>query len=1075
MTAIKLLSGWTGVTGMLFCLLASANPLDEFKANPTWKTASAVSAVGNKLQIDSGTASDNTIIVSDNNPTVLEHDSYLGDAFISFDYLLAADAKAMLLVQRRYDVDLTAKNNEWQHMTVKYRTTRYDDASNKTENAMIMEVRINGELTAQNVLYSQVGKYALTNWDNPMDGTAFMVSKGQLALRNVSIRRADFSAIVLPANSGEPSNQNELLDFVALGKESFESVGCNVCHSVDAANAQTTTGPNLYGLFGTNPRDRKIVEGGENHVFTIKTDSNYLHTSIRTPAAQLAIAEKGSNKGQTYPPIMPAFSKQVLSDQQVDAIGAYLASLNSRWEQGPVIKLMSQQGQAAYNPLDDDLQLLVNKRTRIQRGPLEGTSGRAIHVGQVNSINYSFDPRLLAISKIWQGGYLDMAGEFQNRGGRGLKTGYQSMEINLGDMGVLMAPLNQAGEPVDFTFQSAVFGDTPRIVAELNSKEDHLDKLAKVNAQFKGYGLDSSQADAAPVFHYRVGDNEVSVKTTIDAKGKVIISLRGQLATPQSFMVNAELLSQLKVSAGQYSQQRWHLPKGTLKAELEAQMPISLQAWHAPQSDFAFNGQALQVKPSSANLPAGYQIESYYAPRDNYGREQLFEALGLALAEDGTLVVATRTAGIWHLKNNQWTRFAEGTFDSLGVQIEDQHGLQLVVGQKAELTRISDTNGDGLADKYETMFDQFSYHGNYHSYMHGPVRGADGAYYININLADGGDGSTYKAGGPYMGSAGGFAGWNFRVEPNGQYQAWGNGMRSPAGMGLGPDGQIWYADNQGEYVGTSKVFILEKGAFYGHPSSLVDLPGLTPDSPELLWENVLDKRVKAAILLPHNRVANSPGNPVWDTTNGKFGPFSGQMLMGDQTQSNLFRIATEVVKGQTQGSVMPFIDGLESGVMRPLFLRDGSLLLGQTGRGWQAKGGYVASMQRISWDGKTVAPAIKQMLVTDKGFKVELTQALKRSVNTDTLLQALNLDSWVYRDSPSYGSDELGHQQEQVSKVEISQDRRSFTINLAQLTHPVAHPQQTARVYHLSMQSQALFTEAAPATMVAYYSLYSFK
>ena len=58
-----------------------------------------------------------------------------------------------------------------------------------------------------------------------------------------------------------------------------------------------------------------------------------------------------------------------------------------------------------------------------------------------------------------------------------------------------------------------------------------------------------------------------------------------------------------------------------------------------------------------------------------------------------------------------------------------------------------------------------------------------------------------------------------------------------------------------------------------------------------------------------------------------------------------------------QGSVMPFFEGLESGVMRPVFLPDGSLLLGQTGRGWQAKGGKVASLQHVRWDGKTVAPA----------------------------------------------------------------------------------------------------------------------
>ncbi len=129
---------------------------------------------------------------------------------------------------------------------------------------------------------------------------------------------------------------------------------------------------------------------------------------------------------------------------------------------------------------------------------------------------------------------------------------------------------------------------------------------------------------------------------------------------------------------------------------------------------------------AQAGLPAGYSIENYYPPKDNYGRDQLFEALGLAVAKDGTIVVATRTAGIWRIVNGEWRLFAEGLFDSLGVVVEDGKGLTVVAGQKAELTRISDTNGDGIADNYETLFDAHSYHANYHSYMHGPVRGKDG-------------------------------------------------------------------------------------------------------------------------------------------------------------------------------------------------------------------------------------------------------------------------------------------------------------------------------------------------------------
>ena len=41
------------------------------------------------------------------------------------------------------------------------------------------------------------------------------------------------------------------------------------------------------------------------------------------------------------------------------------------------------------------------------------------------------------------------------------------------------------------------------------------------------------------------------------------------------------------------------------------------------------------------------------------------------------------------------------------------------------------------------------------------------------------------------------------------------------------------------------------------------------------------------------------------------------MLIGDQTQSNLLRVVMQKVGDVEQGSVMPFFEGLESGVMRP--------------------------------------------------------------------------------------------------------------------------------------------------------------
>jgi hypothetical protein len=247
---------------------------------------------------------------------------------------------------------------------------------------------------------------------------------------------------------------------------------------------------------------------------------------------------------------------------------------------------------------------------------------------------------------------------------------------------------------------------------------------------------------------------------------------------------------------------------------------------------------------------------------------------------------------------------------------------------------------------------------------------------------------------------------------------------------------------------------------------------MTPASPDIRWERVAGRKEKPAVLFPHNRVANSPGNPAW-ITQPKFGPFKGQMVIGDQTQSNLLRVVLQKVGDVEQASVMPFFAGLESGVMRPVFLPDGSLLLGQTGRGWQAKGGKVASLQHVSWDGKTIAPVISSLQATPTGFRAEFTQPLAGGVSENILRSALSLESWTYRDAPDYGSPELDLRDEPAA-LRVGTDRKSIYFDLASLDQPRVHPQQTARVYHVRLASGALFDANAPAEMNAYYSLYRF-
>ena len=1031
----------------------STGGFGAFRDNPAWTAADgAVSS--------SATTIDKALVSR----------ATLADSVTSFEYRAAKDAHATLYLMGRYAIELPG-SGDWQSVLVRLRAPRFDAGYNKKDNALVLESRVGADVR-KNVIYTGASDGARWPAEDMRGPSFFVIDEGTFAVRNSRHDPADFTEVTLPAASGGETNEKSLIDIVARGKELFTSVGCEACHRVERDSNAVSTGPNLYGLFRSDARTREVVEGGEGHRFQVKANREYLHRSVRAPADQLAVAESGETRGTAYAALMPVFTKEVVSDEQIDAIGAYLATLNDPGSRGPVTWLGKLKPTPPYDPMADSLQWLVNDTVRMQRGPLPGTSARAIHVGFPGGVNYSFDPRLLAIVKIWQGGFLDMTGELTNRGGKGLALGYESREIGFGEREYLLAPLNAAGNPIDFTFKDAKFGDMAAIRESLYSKQDQLDRIKAADAQFLGYSRDSRSKTAAPVFRYRVAQNTLGVATSIADNGDVQIVLSGKLAAPQSFALNTAVLQSASASAGSLQKDRWTLPAGKLDAVLRARIALAPSAWRPPASNYS-SVTPLETAPATAKLPAGYSIEDWYAPQDNYGRKQLFEALGLARAKDGTVVVATRTAGIWRLVKNEWRPFAEGLFDSLGVVVEDKHGLTVVAGQKAELTRISDTDGDGIADDYQTLFDAHSYHGNYHSYMHGPVRGPDGAYYLGLNLVHDTSGMAYTAGGNVMGSWGGFNGWAVRVEPDGKFQLFANGMRSPASLGVAPDGRIWYADNQGDFVATSKLFELRKDAFYGHPAGLVDLPGMTPESPEIAWDKVIARKEQPVIMFPHNRVANSPGNPAW-IVGDKFGPFAGQMVIGDQTQSNLMRVVIEKVGGIEQGSVMPFFEGLESGVMRPVFMPDGSLLLGQTGRGWQAKGGKVASLQHVRWDGKTVAPAIVSMSATHDGFRVNLTQPLGGGVNASLLRSAVSLESWTYRDAPDYGSPELDLRNEDTTSILVSPDRKSVYFTLVSTEQTRVHPQQTPRIYHLKIASQTLFDAPSPVQLEAYYTLKQF-
>ncbi|MDO1450900.1 PQQ-dependent sugar dehydrogenase [Rhodocytophaga aerolata] len=443
-----------------------------------------------------------------------------------------------------------------------------------------------------------------------------------------------------------------------------------------------------------------------------------------------------------------------------------------------------------------------------------------------------------------------------------------------------------------------------------------------------------------------------------------------------------------------------------------------------------FTGATL---PTSDPEPS-YRVESIEMPEGLVSETGAIEFL-----PDGRLVAGFHRGEIliYDPKTKQWTLFAEGLHDPLGILVVSN--TELLIMQRPELTRVKDTDGDGQADVYEKVTDDFGISGNYHEYNYGPVKDTAGNLFVGFNTASP-NGSVWKqvrgrldtltiGFKGQMFSPVPYRGWIMKLTPDGTLLPYASGFRSPNGLGFDLQGNLFATDNQGDWVGTSPLYHVQEGKFYGHPSSLVWQKGWNKGNPLKLPVAELDQmRTKASVLFPHGIMANSPTQPVWDKTQGKFGPFAGQLFVGEMNQGRIVRVMLEEVGGQWQGACIPFLDdqGLRKGNNRLAFAPDGSLWVGQNDHGWAGDRG----IQRIVFTGKTPMD-VYTMKLTNTGFELTFTQPVDEKSATD--LNTYKFRRYRYAYHAKYGSDQSDVQAVAVTHVSLSADRRKVSLDLESL------------------------------------------
>jgi hypothetical protein len=443
-----------------------------------------------------------------------------------------------------------------------------------------------------------------------------------------------------------------------------------------------------------------------------------------------------------------------------------------------------------------------------------------------------------------------------------------------------------------------------------------------------------------------------------------------------------------------------------------------------------------------------YQVEDIKIPEgvdpQISGLEALRNGNIAASFHDGNLLILNPNT-------NKWSTYATGLHEPLGIK-EDKSGA-LVVAQMAELTRLVDEDGDGQADLYQNLSDDFGLTGNYHEFAFGPAMDSKGNMYISLNVASNRAGIFQEIRGPYsklcppqeamknwrdktaykktqqkvgrMYSCAPYRGWVLKVTPEGETSPYAFGLRSPNGIHIDKQDRLWVTDNQGDWIGTSPLHLIEQGDFLGHPASTLWKDGWQKKITEITPTDLIPMRKLPVALFPQGELANSPTQPINTVDPKLFGLPEGELIIGDMNQNNLIRFIADEVKGTMQGTLLPFISGDELGIgnNRFTFTPDGALWVGKMHYRWAGDIG----IKKITWNKKPFL-FIKNVTQVEHGFAIEFSQALSEA------LPEVVVSRHTYHYHANYGSEKVDLAIVPVLSKSLDKSRTIMTVKFNELT-----------------------------------------
>ncbi len=451
-----------------------------------------------------------------------------------------------------------------------------------------------------------------------------------------------------------------------------------------------------------------------------------------------------------------------------------------------------------------------------------------------------------------------------------------------------------------------------------------------------------------------------------------------------------------------------NVAEGTISYELPPAQEPPAPGLARPQ-DFFLPSHSADGDTGQLQRP-GFRAVAYPRPKNAEGEDLIMPSALAVNPRDGRLFVASLKQGelFWvddphdDGQEARYVDFAHGLFQDVFGMLHD--GAALYVLHRRNLSALRDTDGDGKADRCDRLAALPHAIGNAYDWAYGLLRDAQGAFLF-----------TYA---PHASQQLAGSGSLLRLLPGASDspREIAFGFRNPLGWCLGPHGEIFFTDNQGEWVATNKLCHLVEGRYYGYPNPAQPHHANKPAGTAAVW-------------IPYDW-AKSINGVAYDAA-GKFGPFAGQFFLAELMHGGaIVRANLEQVNGVYQGACFPFWG---SGLLGPLVLSfdtQGRLWVGAiTQPEWMGQPDRGA-LFRIEFTGK-VPFEIQSLHARPQGFRLVFTKAIDPETACDA--GSYRVEQYRYEHTGAYGSPELDRKRLLPQRVALGDDGRSVELTLGRL------------------------------------------